>query len=498
MVSGMILIARLILVLFVSTAIDISPDEALAIERASCEADLMTFVRDGWHAVEGSEFAEGPHIEGMCAHLEAVTRGDITQLIINIPPGCMKSILCGVFWPAWEWARNPDIRWLHSSYSDALPVRDNMRLIRLIGSRWYQERWPHVQVTREAVKSMHISGGGWKIATGIGGLSTGEHPHRILLDDPHKVMEAESDAEIAGVIEYADGVLPSRGAGIGARTVLIMQRISQRDLSQHWLNQGGWEHLCLPMEFEGTRKSSVSVEWKDVRKVDGELLWPNFYTRPKVDVLKLRMGSLRWAGQYQQRPSPAGGSIFKREWFEIVDCIPAGEKIVKEVRAWDRAATVQSKANDPDYTASVRVARSARRVYYVTHVSRMRDTAFNVESAIKRMAGADGKRVVVLHPQDPGQAGKNQWQHMVGIMAGFIIKSVKERTSKVDRVTLVDESLSAQAEAGNVKIVRGPWNDAFLDELEVFPNGAHDDQVDALGNAFNECTKIGNTGASGG
>lgn len=482
-----------------TTAVDYSPEEILAIERASCESDLWTFVRDAWQHVEGfsQRFSDSAHIRGMCLHLEAVTRGDIKKLIINIPPGCMKSLLCGVFWPAWVWAGNAEARWLHSSYSDSLPIRDNGKLIRLLYSDWYKQRWPHVSLVKDNVKKIELSSGGWKIASGIGGLSTGEHPHYIVLDDPHKVMEAESDAELSAVIEYGDGVLPSRGAGLGAATVLTMQRISQRDLSGHWLDQGGWEHLCLPMEFDGVRQSAKCVEWRDERNITGELLWPNYFTREILDGIRRSMGSTRWAGQYGQKPAPPGGSIFKREWFEIVPCIPIHEKVVKTVRSWDRAATVQKKNLDPDWTAGIRLSKTDKGRYYVEHVARIRESSLAVEASILRLAGTDGRRVKIVLPQDPGQAGKDQSGHMARLLAGYVIRPVRERKSKEERVNLTDESFAAQAEAGNVKIIQGPWNAALLDELEVFPNGTHDDQVDALANGFNECSKSSGIWAAG-
>jgi len=185
---------------------------------------------------------------------------------------------------------------------------------------------------------------------------------------------------------------------------------------------------------------------------------------------------------------PTAGSYFKRSDFEIVDAVPAG---AKRVRAWDLAATKRAenaeqrekKSNDPDYTAGVKISKVGN-IYYIEHVERFREDAPVVASRLKNTATQDGIRTKVRLPQDPGQAGKSQAKSLTASLAGFPVVFYPVTGSKEHRAT----PLASQAQAGNVKLIRGPWNEAFLSEAENFPEGIHDDQIDAAADAFDELT----------
>ncbi len=176
---------------------------------------------------------------------------------------------------------------------------------------------------------------------------------------------------------------------------------------------------------------------------------------------------------------PAAGLYFKRHYFEIVDAAPAD---ARRIRRWDLAATDPKDGAEPDWTVGLRMARDRHGTCYVEHVERFQASPARVEQAILTTAALDGKDCLIGLPQDPGQAGKAQVQNLTTMLAGYQVRSERETGSKIVRASAV----SAQAEVGNVKLVRGPWNEAFLTELENFPTGAKDDQVDALAGAFNE------------
>ena len=174
-----------------------------------------------------------------------------------------------------------------------------------------------------------------------------------------------------------------------------------------------------------------------------------------------------------------GGSLFRREWFEVVDAEPAG---LRKLRYWDLASTEATKGKDPDYTAGLLLGIGASGVYYVLDVARVRATPARVEALIKQKAELDGKAAPIWIEQEPGSSGVNTIDHYVRrVLSGWAVRGQRSTGSKVERANPV----SSQAEAGNIKLVRGPWIGAFLDELEAFPNGSHDDQVDALSGALN-------------
>ncbi len=180
---------------------------------------------------------------------------------------------------------------------------------------------------------------------------------------------------------------------------------------------------------------------------------------------------------------PAAGMFFRREWFGVVDAVPAGGRVV---RYWDRAASEPSaEYPDPDWTVGVKM-RIVDGVYYVEHVARFRATPQGVRQRIRNVAEADGTNVTVLLARDPGQAGKAEVQDVIRYLHGYDARAVMESKAKTTRA----KAFSAQAEAGNVKVVRAPWNAAWFDESENFPEGAHDDQVDASNGAFDGLAKV--------
>lgn len=176
------------------------------------------------------------------------------------------------------------------------------------------------------------------------------------------------------------------------------------------------------------------------------------------------------------------GDYFQRHWFNVVDAAPAdGER----VRAWDLAATEKEREkDDPDWTVGLRVSRQPSGRFTVEHMTRFRESPHKVRASVERTAGQDGKQVPVRMPQDPGQAGKVQARDYVSLLAGHTVHTKPVTGSKTVRAG----PASSQAEAGNIDVVRAPWNEAFFAELEGFPVGGHDDIVDALSDAIDELT----------
>jgi predicted phage terminase large subunit-like protein len=193
----------------------------------------------------------------------------------------------------------------------------------------------------------------------------------------------------------------------------------------------------------------------------------------RVDRLRLE------GGNWNVRAT--AGTIFQREWFPVIDAIPAGH--IDALRFWDRAATKPNAENkDPDWTRGLKLLKYADNTYVVADVRSLQDTPGKVETFIKSVAGHDGHSVRIMSQQDPGSAGVGEAEHFIRMLQGYIVKT---ETMPKDKVTRA-KPVSAQAEAGNIRVLRAPWNDAFFQELENFPDGAHDDQVDVLSGAFNE------------
>ncbi len=459
-------------------------------EREACQS-LAEFIRRAWHAIEpGQPYVHGWHIDAICDHLEAISRGDLNRLLINIPPGTMKSLAVGVFWPAWEWGPlgRPATRVVAASHAQDLAIRDNLRTRRLVASDWYRRLWgASVVPTRDqnAKVKFENTATGFRQAAAAGSI-TGVRGDRVIIDDPLSVDHAHSEAHREAVASWFLEAVPTRLNNPDASAiVVVMQRLHERDVSGVILSRDlGYEHLCLPMEFEPERACRTSIGFVDPRTTPGQLLFPARFPAHVVERDKRVMGAYATAGQFQQRPVPREGGLFKRAWFVPAPAAPA---VARRVRSWDLAGTQKKAGNNPDWTVGLRLSRDDQGVFYVEGVERMRESPARVEAAIRLAAMTDGTGVSVTVPQDPGQAGKAQAGTLVKMLAGWDVHAQQPTGDKETRA----RPAAAQAEAGNVRIIitgdpaRDAWVEPFLEEVSAFPNAAHDDQVDAFADALN-------------
>jgi predicted phage terminase large subunit-like protein len=452
--------------------------------RIKCQS-LAEFVREAWHVLEpNSVYIHGWHIDAICAHLEAITDGRINRLLINVPPGTMKSLIVSVFWPAWEWGPKvlPGMRYLTTSYKEDFVKRDSRRMRDLVSSEWYRSLWPEIELTRSGEISFANTKTGNREGVAFSGLTAGRGD-RVIIDDPHSTETAESETERERTARIFRESVPTRlNDPVRSAIVVVMQRLHANDVSGQIISlKLGYEHLMLPMEFEPGRRCETSIGFIDPRTYDGELLFPERFPRAVVDRDKVPMGSYAVAGQFQQRPTPREGGLFKRQWFadKIIRQAPVG---TVWVRHWDLAATKKVTAAR---TAGVKLGRTPDGKYIVGHVEKTQDEGNAVRMLIKATAQTDGTSVEISLPQDPGQAGKVQKQDMIAMLAGYTARAEPETGDKVTRA----EPFSAQCEAGNVYLIEGEWNSDYLDELCLFPGGSFKDQVDASSGAFGRLVK---------
>jgi predicted phage terminase large subunit-like protein len=488
-------------------------------ERANAvryEDSLADFIGASWRWAEPSAFVSNWHIDAICEHLEAVADRQINRLLINMPPRHMKSLAANVFFPAWVWAqdpnpdndpkylfavrrnswRGPGVKFMHLSYESTLATRDGVKCRQIIKSPMYQRLWGHrFQLRPDQNQKMRFDNdlGGHRLSTSEGGVITGEGADIIIFDDPHNVRAVGGASSVARekTLRFWNESMPSRlnDQDHGA-FIVIMQRVHENDLSGHILaSELGWPHLCLPSVFEPQhpfpmrtsviRKATGKV-WSDPR-AEGEALWPEKFS---VETLKRiakdeSMSSHMAAGQYQQRPTAREGGLFKRDWFNNpVKFLPHDR--LNFVRAWD-LASASDPSKDPDYTVGLLMAREPNsHLIYIVDVIRGRFSPGQREQKITTTAILDGPSRHIRIPKDPGSAGGFEAYYLAGLLQGYTVSTEREEGTKENRA----DPFAAQCEHGYVKLVEGPWNRDFVDELCAFPNGAHDDQVDAASAAF--------------
>jgi len=302
-------------------------EDTTLIEREACKRSLATFVREAWHVLEPSHpYTHGWHIDSICEHLEAVTSGEITRLLVNIPPGTMKSMLAAVFWPAWEWGPRglPQIRFIGASHAEDLATRDCQKMRDLIVSGWYQRRWPTMlKDDQNQKKSFANDSTGWRQSCPVTSM-TGKRGDRVLWDDPHSVEDAYSKTKLSTAVRIFKETLTTRlNSPKDSAIVILMQRLNESDVSGEILSSDyGYVHLCLPMEYDPNRKCITSIGFEDPRTEDNELLFPERFPAEVVQRDKIVMGSHATAGQFQQRPTALGGELIKGENFILYDVVP--------------------------------------------------------------------------------------------------------------------------------------------------------------------------------
>lgn len=490
--------------------------------RRKAESSLAEYAKQAWHVLEpATPLKWGWALDVMSEHLEAITYGHIQRLMTNVPPGLMKSLMTNVFWPSWEWGPRsmPWLRFVSTAHKEPLAIRDNIKCRRLITSKWYQDRWPIKLVSDQNMKMKfeNDSTGFRECMTYVS--MTGTRGDRVLVDDPISADHANSAAHLeAALISFKESQ-PTRLNGDDSAEVIICQRLNENDIPGHVLREAlDYVHLMLPMEFEPERRCYTVVKprhsdmepvtgkyhrasqcWyidgqeipdekqadlkeepeqlvylQDRRTQDGELLFTELFPHHRVERLKKRMMEYATAGQFQQRPAPRGGGMFKKDNFQYVDICPS---LIKCARGWDLAST--KKSNSPR-TSGVKVGMDKDGRVIVVDVRKGRWGPSQVETEIKAAAVFDGANVVQDFPQDPGQAGKAQVNSLAKKLHGHNFKSSPESGDKETRAI----PFAAQVEAHNVYLVRATWNYAFVEEASTFPAGALKDQIDAASRAY--------------
>ncbi len=488
---------------------------------AAAELSLHTFFKEfAWPIIEPRrKFVDNWHLEAISEHLEAVTRRQIKRLVINVPFRTSKSTLVSVAWPAWVWLQDPDKvpgagpghQWLCGSYAEKLAIRDSLKMRRLVTHPDFVANWGHrfaLTSDQNAKVRFQNNENGYRIAFGMTGGVMGDGGDTLLLDDPHDRQGAHSDAERENATTTYDEALitrlndPEDGA-----IVIIMQRLHNKDMSGHVLEEGQWpkgqwDHLMLPMEYEPDRACRTSIGFKDPRTVEGELLWPARFPQKVVDNLKKVLREYGTAGQLQQRPSPAGGGILVTSHFQLWPARKPLPDLHFIIQSYDTAFT-DITVNDP-------TAATVWGVFYQTlsdgeqqrcvllldawdawmkypelrkklmddwkaeyggvrndplHPSHRADILLIEEkgsgiSVIQELRRAN----IPVHPYNPGKASKTARAQV----ASAVLES--------DVVYLIE----SKKEPGKPVT----WARNLVQQCEDFPNGEHDDLVDTLTQTF--------------
>jgi predicted phage terminase large subunit-like protein len=424
-----------------------------------------------WAKTALAPLVPAAHHLHLLAELERLEAGETDRLMVLMPPGSAKSTYVSVLFPAWWLYRRRGSAVITACHTADLAEHFGRQVRHLVGE--------HAQVLGYGLAAGDRAAGRWAttdggtyFATGVRGPLTGRRADLVVIDDPIK-SHAEADSAVYRDHTWnwfrSDLVTRLRP---GARIVVVMTRWHPDDLGGRLLEaDDGWTVLRLPALAEAD---------DPLGRAPGEALWPEWEDRAALERKRILVGGRVWAALFQQSPRRDDGSLFPVRRIDVVEAVAE----LSSVRAWDLAATADSDGRDPDWTVGLRLGREPSGRFMVLDVVRLRGGPHEVEEAIVATAHQDGRAVPIGLPRDPGQAGKHQVAWLAARLAGHRVVASPETGAKLTRALPV----AAQAEAGNLRLLRGEWNRALLDELRDFPHGRKDDQVDALSRAFSMLT----------
>jgi len=434
--------------------------------KVKCENDLLFFTRYIYKENHRRNFIVAPHFVLIAEFLTKVYNGEIKRAIINIPPRYGKTELAVKCFISWCLAKNPASKFIHLSYSDDLALDNSSQTKEYIESESFQELWQmKLKKDAQGKKKWFNELGGGVYATASGGAITGfgagvaestQFAGAIIIDDPLKPDDANSDAKRGSVNERYNSTIRSRVNDRETPIIVIMQRLHEEDLSGFLLNHGSgekWDHLCLPALDE-----------------ENNPLWKEKHSFEELEQIR-QANRYNFAGQYMQTPSPAEGGEWRKDWFQIKD----KSEIPFEKLNWelfiDGAYTKDTK-NDP---SGFQIGAKWNNDYVIwSSIDKYLEMPELLKFVPNHISTSGVK--VNLSLVEPKASGKSLIQ--------IIRQQTKLNISEI-KTTFVNSSKIENAracshfiEGGRVILVKGAWNENFLHQVAIFPNGKHDEHID--------------------
>lgn len=352
-------------------------EEKHEILAAACRDSFDAFAQRAFTIIEpGVPYEWNWHIECVCAHMEAVYRGELPKLIINLPFRSLKSFLVSVAFPAWVLGKDPTQKFIVATYGSDLAKDLSQKCRDIVKSDWYQYVFPKTRVNPNQDEKMdwHTTQHGYYYATGMSGTVTGKGATYLLLDDALKPDEAYSETIRASTIKLIRNTLFSRfNDPRNGKFIMIQQRLHEGDPTGELLKDGGYHLLKLPGEAKTDHSITLGDQVWTMKP--GDLLFPERLTRVVLDRFRLDMTELNYQAQIMQEPIPIGGGEFKHEWYQFYDPRTIKPKTMNVYIMVDAAAGDESnrkKKKASDFTAMVVVGLGTDNNYYLLDIVRDR------------------------------------------------------------------------------------------------------------------------------
>ena len=464
------------------------------IDRELSARAFIEYVEIAWPLVEpASPFVNNWHVGAVCEHLEATARAEIRRLVINVPPGCTKSMLTTVLFPTWQWTVNPGWKVITTSYGDMPVKRDCLRSRGLLESKWWRARWGHQMHPRKAQwtnTDYRNREGGFRLGATVGGQVTSEHANTHIYDDPLKPLDVTGSLHVSKVAlqrveTFETQTMATRFVDIANSVkIIVQQRLHEGDPTGRALQDADYVHLCLPMEYEPKvfidggacpiKSCKAQHRVKDPRTEPGELLDPIRKPREAVEKLKFDLGARGAAAQLDQRPAPAEGAIFKQHMIRRYRRaeLPRFDRMIQ---SWDMTF---KKTESGSFVCGQVWGQKGADCYLLDQIrERMGLTA--TCDAVRALSVKWPK----AHKKYIEEKANGSAVHdtLKSELTGIIM--VEPEGGKEARANAVEPMW----EAGNVWLPyedEAPWIGGFIEEHLGFPAVVNDDQVDTMSQAL--------------
>lgn len=423
-----------------------------------------------------AQYLHNWHIDLIAEYLQACEKGQISRLIINMPPRYLKSIAVNVGWTSWLLGHNPSERIISSSYANALSIKHSLDTRLVMNSEWYKNIFPETQlVDDQNTKSKFVTTKrGHRIATATGSMVTGEGGNFLIVDDPTNMVDANSETARQNAIDWFEQAFLTRLDNKKKGVVLVvMQRLHEGDLSGHLLAKGGWEHLKIPVEASQKTVFVYPISGKCKYMEAGELLHEDRENKKTLENTKKDLGSFGFAGQYLQEPAAKGGGMLKKENIKYF------EKEAEFVSTYISLDTAIKDGQENDYTVATVWGVTDIEDLHLRNLVRKKLQFPNLVSMITELSSIYQPDAVIIEDKASGSSLLQQLKKETNInIIGYDPKG-EDKISRFARATI-------SFEAEKVYFYK---SDAWLEDLEhellTFPKGKHDDQVDSISQFIN-------------
>ena len=422
----------------------------------------------------GARFIPNWHHDAVAYNLERVLAGEVTRLIINLPPRSLKSIMVSVAFAAYLLGHDPRQKIFGISYGTELSAKHATDFRSIVEALWYRLAFARMQIARSADSDVYTTARGFRKSTSVYAALTGLGGDVFIIDDPLKPIDAQSDVQRKRLNDWFSSTLSSR---LDDKTkgviIVVMQRVHLYDLTGHLLeNSGGWTVLSLPAIAEVREKITIGPGKLHVRQ-PGEALHP---AREPVEVLeKLRqeLGSDVFAAQYQQAPVPPGGAMIRREWLRYWTTLPAQTYRTNIIQSWDTAA---KDGAQNDFSVCTTWLLDDKH-FYLLDLTRGRYEYPRLRNTAVALAERFNPNVILIEDASTGTALA---QDMLQAQT-YAVRLIPIDRDKIGRLYVQQ----AKFEAG---LVLFPKDAGFLTQLEpellAFPQAKTDDIVDSISQAL--------------